>query len=167
LWGNNNQKTSVPWLSFVGYQISPNLKIRIRKNSIKNEILKQIKETDKIISLIKQKKCFRVSEKAIKYRHKQRLLAMSVGRKNIFVPKKAGKMCWTSGFKVLKTNDFVKYQIKNLDRKRNAQITRLSNHLLKMPIQQRPEINSKNREIKKSPKYYGAPYSYYSQFKLK
>jgi len=166
LWSNNNLKTGVPWLSFVGYQISSNLKIRIRKKSIENEILKQIKETDKIIGLIKQNKCFRVSEKAIKHRHKQRLLAMSVGRKNIFNPKKAGKMCWTSGFKILKTNDFVKYQIKNLDRKRNAQIARLNNHLLRMPIQQRPNINLKNREIKKKQKYYGAPYSYYSQFKL-
>jgi hypothetical protein len=168
-WADNpiaqGDKKNVPWLSFVGYQISSNLKVRVRKSSIRNEILKQSKETDKVITLIKKGKKFRVSERAIRHRLRQRLLAMSVGRKNIFDMQKPGKMCWTSGFRVLKKNDFIKFQLRNLDRKRNAQLSRLTNHISKMDKSKRPEKNSKIKEFDKEPKYYGSPFSYYYQIK--
>lgn len=167
-WGDNvrgSKKTNVPWLSFVGYQISPDLQVRVRKSSIKNEITKQIKETGKVVSLLRNNnRNFRISEKSIKHRVRQRLLAMSVGRINIFDLKKEGQMCWTSGFRVLKENNFNKYQIKKLDRKRNAQLSRLSNHISNMSINRRPERNPNPVEIEKEPKYYGAPFSYYNQF---
>lgn len=168
-WAPNKRadtiKLNVPWLSFVGYQVSPLLKVRVRKSSLKKEIEKQINETDKVISIIKKGKIFRVSERAIKHRVTQRLLAMSVGRINIFENKKNGQMCWTSGFRVLKENDFVHYHIKNLDRKRNVQLKRLANHLKKMNPRQRPDKNLKFKELSKEPKYYGAPFSYYNQLK--
>lgn len=160
-----DKKSNVPWLSFVGYQIAPNLKVRVRKSSLKKEIEKQIKETGKVISLIRNNKEFRISERAIKHRVTQRLLAMSVGRINIFDKHRTGQMCWTSGFRVIKKNNFVHYHIKNLDKKRNAQLKRVSNHLKRMNPDQRPEKNFKLRELKKQPKYYGAPFSYYRQFK--
>ena len=167
-WGDNvrgSKKTNVPWLSFVGYQISPDLQVRVRKSSIKNEITKQIKETGKVVSLLRNNnRNFRISEKSIKHRVRQRLLAMSVGKINIFDLKKEGQMCWTSGFRVLKENNFNKYQIKKLDRKRNAQLSRLSNHISNMSINRRPERNPNPVEIEKEPKYYGAPFSYYNQF---
>lgn len=168
-WASNPRafikKDNVPWLSFVGYQVSPSLKVRVRKSSIKKEIEKQIKETGKVISLIKQGRQFRVSESAIKQRVRQRLLAMSVGRINIFNEKKMSQMCWTSGFRVLVNNNFVHYQIKNLDRKRNAQLKRITNHLKKMNPKQRPDKNKKISNIAKEPKYYGSLFSYFRQFK--
>ena len=65
----------------------------------------------------------------------------------------------------LKENNFVQYHIKNLDRKRCAQIKRLSDHLGKMDPKQRPEKNIKIRELNKEPRFYGYPFSYYKQFK--
>lgn len=162
---NESTKKNVPWLSFVGYQISSDLKVRVRKSSTKKEIEKQVSETDKVISLLRKGKKFRISEKAIKYRLTQRLLAMSVGRKNIFDIDKEGQMCWTAGFRVLKKNEFVKFQLKHLDKKRGAQISRLENHLKKMNKKKRPNKNKKLTELEKEPKYYGSPYSYYYQFK--
>lgn len=168
-WANNSkssiEKINVPWLSFVGYQITPKLKVRVRKTSLKKEIVKQIRETDNIIELIKKGKHFRVSERAILYRLTQRLFAMSVGRINILNQNTSNQMCWTSGFRILKENSFVHYHIKNLDKKRCAQLKRLSNHLDKMNPKQRPEKNIKIRELNKEPRFYGYPFSYYKQFK--
>lgn len=167
-WAHNNklsiEKINVPWLSFVGYQITPKLKVRVRKTSLKKEITKQIRETDNIIELIKKGKYFRVSQKAIKFRLTQRLFAMSVGRINILNQNNSNQMCWTSGFRVLKENNFVHFHIKNLDRKRCVQIKRLSHHLGKMNPEQRPERNEKIKELNKEPRFYGYPFSYYKQF---
>ncbi len=157
--------THVPWLSFVGYQISWDLKLRVRKSSLKKEIEKQIAETGKVISLIKRNEKFRVSENSIKYSLQRRLLAMSVGRKSIFNIDQQGTMCWTAGFRLLRRNDFINYQIKNLDRKRCAQFKRLDNSLKSMNDANRPDKTDNDKEKLKEPSYYGAPFSYYEQFK--
>lgn len=162
-WGDPAlSNKNVPWLSFVGYQIKFDLKIRVRKSSIKNEILKQLKETDKIIEYVKTNKKFKVSERAIKYRITQRLLSMSVGRKSIFNPKKEGQMCWSSGFRVLKQNDNVKYQLRHLDKKRGKQLARLDRIIKNMNKNNRPDKNRKVLATNET-KYYGAPFSYYFQ----
>lgn len=165
-WGKNTtKKSNVPWLSFVGYQISYDLRLRVRRSSLKKEIEKQVRETGKVISCITQGKDFRVSERSINKRLKQRLLSMSVGRKNIFDLHKKGNMCWTSGFKLLKTYPNVQYQAKHLDKKRVAQFARLESHLKKMDETQRPPKTRKAVKIDKDPKYYGSPFSYHFQFK--
>jgi hypothetical protein len=164
-WGRKTQIKNVPWLSFVGYQVSYDLKIRVRKASLRKEIEKQVKETGKVISKIKDSKSFRVSERSIKRRVKQRLLSMSVGRINIFDMYKPGTMCWTSGFKLMKEFDNVQFQSKHLDRKRVAQFVRLEVHIRKMDESQRPPVTRKSANIDKDPNYYGSPFSYHFQFK--
>lgn len=158
-------KKNVPWLSFVGYQVSHKLNIRVRKSSLKKEMEKQVKETGKVISKITRGEDFRVSEKSIKRRVKQRLLSMSVGRVNIFDIHKHGTMCWTSGFRLMKKYDDVRFQTKHLDRKRIVQFARLESHLRKMDESQRPPKTRKAANINKDPKYYGSPFSYNFQFK--
>lgn len=163
---NSNKKSSkVPWLSFVGYQVNSDLKIRVRRSSLEKEIQKQVRETGKVISLIKSGKDFRVSESSIERRLKQRLLSMSVGRINIFDFRKVGQMCWTSGFRLLNKYDYLKYQAKHLDKKRVAQFCRLESRISRMDETQRPEITRKAIKIVKDPKYYGSPFSYHFQFK--
>ena len=162
---NDATKHHVPWLSFVGYQIKFDLTVRVRKSSIKKEIEKQVAETDKVINLVKKNKAFRISERAIKFRLVQRLHAMSVGRKSILMPDKAGKMCWSAGFRVLRGQPHVEYQLKHLDRKRGAQLARLDRALRSMSKHNRPDVNPNPREIEKDAKYYGAPFSYHYQFK--
>ncbi|MEL0643311.1 reverse transcriptase domain-containing protein [Olleya sp. Ti.3.14] len=165
-WGNNLlKKSNVPWLSFVGYQVSYDLILRVRRSSLKKEMEKQVRETGKVISCITQGKDFRVSEKSINKRLKQRLLSMSVGRKNIFDMHRRGNMCWTSGFRLLKEYPNVQYQAKHLDKKRIAQFARLESHLRKMDETQRPPVTKKAVKIVKDPKYYGSPFSYHFQFK--
>jgi hypothetical protein len=163
-WESNSiLKSNVPWLSFVGYQIKYDLTVRVRKSSLKKEIEKQIKESDKLISLIKKNRKFIVSQRAIKFRIRQRLFAMSVGRVTIFNNDKKGQLCWTAGFRVLNKNKNVKFQIRHLDRKRSAQFKRIDNWLNKLNSKNRPDRNESVKEIKKAPKYYGYPYSYYKQ----
>src|SRR5690606_18919448 len=147
------------------YQISYDLRIRVRKASLKKEIEKQVSETGKVISKITSGHSFRVSEKSVKRRLKQRLLAMSVGRVNIFDYRKPGIMCWTSGFRLIKKYDNVQFQARYLDKKRIKQLARLDSHLRKMDEANRPTITRKSADIKKDPKYHGAPFSYHFQFK--
>lgn len=162
---DESNKANVPWLSFVGYQVSSNLKIRVRRSSLKKEIEKQVRETGKVVTLIKTGKSFRISEKSIKHRVRQRLLSMSIGRKNIFEKDKQGQMCWTAGFRLLKDYNHLKFQPKYLDKKRGMNLARLDSHLNKMKETNRPEVNRKNIKLDKEPKYYGAPFSYFKQFK--
>lgn len=167
-WGipstKNRHVVRVPWLSFVGYQVHYDLRVRVRKSSMKKEIEKQIKETDKVISLIKRDVTFNVSERSIKFRLTQRILAMSVGRKSIFNRDVAGQMCWTAGFRVIKDNNHVSFQAKHLDRKRSAQFSRLDKRVNSMKRTNRPETTRKSIQLNKEPKYYGAPFSYHYQF---
>tara|TARA_R110002072_G_scaffold66499_4_gene164012 strand:+ start:44088 stop:45767 length:1680 start_codon:yes stop_codon:yes gene_type:complete len=169
LWAKNNNtlntKANVPWLSFVGYQLNYDLRIRVRRSSLKKEINKQVQETGKVITLIRNRNDFRISEKAIKFRLTQRLLSMSVGRRTIFYPNKDGQLCWTAGFKLLKQYNHVKFQPKHLDRKRAMNLSRLDSELRKMDKVNRPDKNRKKINLDKEPKYYGYPFSYYSQFK--
>jgi hypothetical protein len=156
-------ESNVPWLSFVGYQIRYDLTVRVRKSSLRKEIEKQIKESDKLISLVKKNRKFIVSQRAIKFRIRQRLFAMSVGRVTIYNNDKKGQLCWTAGFRVLNNNNNIQFQIRHLDRKRGAQFKRIDNWLNKLNCKNRPDKNENVNEIKKAPKYYGYPFSYYKQ----
>jgi len=169
LWGKNDRTqdtfANVPWLSFVGYQLKYDLKIRVRRSSLRKEIEKQIRETGMVNTLIRKNHNFRISEKAIKFRLMQRLLSMSVGRQTVFYPNKEGQMCWTAGFKLLKEYDHIKFQPKYLDKKRAMNLARLDKSLRKMDRANRPDKNRKTAQLDKEPKYYGSPFSYYFQFK--
>jgi len=152
---NIEAQKNVPWLSFVGYQIRYDGLVRIRKKSIKKEIIKQIIETDKIIKIAR--KSVSINEKAIKFRLQQRLISMAVSRCRYGSSRVS--MCWCAGFKLLKTNQNTTNQIRNLDRSREKQIKRLENHLKK--------IRTPFRKSKKKVaplKYYGSNFSYNNQF---
>lgn len=168
-WAKNNYTpdkiANVPWLSFVGYQVNFDLRIRVRRSSLKKEIDKQVRETGKVISLINSQNDFRISERAIKFRLMQRLLSMSVGRQTVFYENKQGQMCWTAGFKLLKDYEHILFQPRHLDRKRAMNLARLDSSLGKMDIRNRPDKNRRKVKLEKEPDYYGHPYSYYSQFR--
>lgn len=85
LWGeykkaDSSTHSNVPWLAFVGYQIKFDGTVRVRKKSIANELQKQVKETDKIIHVVRTSEVPNVSRKAIKFRLQQRLISMSISR---------------------------------------------------------------------------------------
>jgi hypothetical protein len=159
-WAANYQKEeqevkNVPWLSFVGYQIRYDGIVRVRKKSIKKELIKQVAETDKIIKIAR--KAPRINRKAIRFRLQQRLISMSVSRFKFGTSKI--KMCWCAGFKILKSQPNITNQIRKLDRNRDKQIKRLDLYLNK--------VNTPNRKASKEVKplkYYGHNYSYHKQF---
>ncbi len=163
MWGKpDGNNVIVPWISFVGYQIRYDKKIRIRKKSVKKELLKQVKLADNVIKMIElENRTSNKTKRQILFRLTNKLISMSVGRVKLNDKLEMNpQMCWVNGFKVLKSYDSDLSQLKSLDRNRERQICRVKRRL------EAHNIKSENPNKKiKPPKYYGAPFSYYSQFR--
>lgn len=151
-------KKNVPWLSFVGYQIRYDGTVRIRKKSIKKELLKQVSETGKVIDAIWKSIRPKRSRKAIRYRLQQRLISMSVGR--VDYGSIENSICWTAGFNVLIKNPIVTNQIRGLDRNREKQLKRLERHLDKITTPKGIQRKSRGKLLKIN----GSRFSYHYQF---
>lgn len=171
-WADKNiLNTNVPWLSFVGYQINFDGKIRVRKKTIIKETKKQVSETEKIIVNLGKLKHYqkvknhhsRWSKRQIISSLEHRLISMSVGRIKIYNhrnPLQQG-LCWTNGFKTLKRNRIVSKQLRYLDRRRNHQIIRLKNSLKKI-------VKKSNiKDFKERKNHNGSAFSYYNFLKYK
>ena len=171
-WADKNiLNTNIPWLSFVGYQINFDGKIRVRKKTIIKEAKKQVSETEKIIINLGKIKHYqkvrnnnsRWSKRQIVSSLEHRLISMSVGRIKIYNHKNPLEqgLCWTNGFKTLKRNRIVSRQLRYLDQKRNYQIVRLKNTLKDI-------IKKSNiKDFKERKNYNGSAYSYYNFLKYK
>ncbi|SDI84196.1 reverse transcriptase/maturase family protein [Chryseobacterium jejuense] len=121
-------RNSTKWIGFVGYEVSFNNEIRVRKRSLKKEKLKQQNLID--LTLRSLKKGQRKSKDTIIESVCNRLVGMSVGRVNIknyaYIE---NDFCWAKGFNRLSKNNHIARQLKNLDRCRNKQIARLKKEL--------------------------------------
>jgi hypothetical protein len=155
--GPDSEKSNVPWLSFVGYQVRYDNLLRIRKKSIEKELKKQVNETDEIINVINRRKRSTINKKAIVFRLQQRLISMAVGR--IQADNKSSKMCWSAGFNVVRENKYIKSQFSKLDKNRERQIYRMIRFINKIDTP-----FSVSRKKVKQLKHYGPKYSYYNQF---
>lgn len=171
-WGDKNVlSTNVPWLSFVGYQINFDGKIRVRKKTIIKETKKQVAETEKVIANLGKLKHYqtvknhhsRWSKRQIISSLEHRLISMSVGRIKIYNHKNPLQqgLCWTNGFKTLKRNRIVSKQLRYLDRRRNHQIIRLKNSLKKIVRK------STIKDFKERKNHNGSAFSYYNFLKYK
>lgn len=151
-----------PWISFLGYQIRYDKKIRIRRASIEKELEKQNKIARKVLKMIELNNT--VSDKSrgqIVHRLRSKLLYMSVGRVLINKPSALNNQyCWASGFKLLAQHDCDLSQLKCLDRNREKRISQVKKELKNHKIQKTEQPKYKNKL-----KYYGAPFSYYAQFR--
>lgn len=163
-WGPN--KSHIPWISFVGYQIRYDGLLRVRPSSISKELEKQVKEIDKVLKVAREKpdspnSTLSVSHKRAIFRVKQRLISMSVGRVQLGSnDDRARGFCWTSGFRLLRESSNVLFsQLKFLDRGRQRQLKRLKSALARMTGTAREQ----GRKVK-VPRFYGFPFSYYGQF---
>lgn len=159
-------KSSIPWVSFVGYQIRYDGIVRIRKTSIRKEIDKQRKEANKVLAAIDAdipslvNKSSRKSKKQQVAALESRLISMSVGRVSlhnwkVYTP----EYCWAIGFKKLNFNHAVSGQLKNLDRERNKQLHRFKRKLADLT----KEIDNPDRVHVKT--YKGSPFSYHFRAK--
>ena len=132
-----------PWLSFVGYQINKQAKVRIRPSSIKKQLDKMNFEYNnfrKLSSnnsqsnvLIKQE-----SKKKLLKKFESKLIAMSVGK----APRsKNYELCWVKGFDLLlflpeniNDNPFLVNQLKKLDAQREFYIKRTKDLVNKIDL---------------------------------
>lgn len=159
-------RSTVPWVSFVGYQVGHDGSLRIRKASIDKETEKQKKIAALTVRSIKKRNV--VSERSahqIIYRLKSKLSSMATGKryKNSVGP--CEDMCWSNGFKLLKDHPFQKSQTRKLDRERERAIKSvehaLKNHKVQLPKDQTPPTRKEKRNFNR---HFGHPFSYHSAF---
>ncbi|MGC4128691.1 MAG: reverse transcriptase/maturase family protein [Bergeyella sp.] len=121
---SNSSSNSTKWIGFVGYEISYNNEIRVRKRSLKKEKLKQRELVELTLNSLKNGQ--RKSRDTVIESVCNRLIGMSVGRVNIKnYDKIENDFCWAKGFNRLSKNAHISRQLKNLDKYRNKQIARL------------------------------------------
>ena len=159
-WTNDfKDRSNIPWIGFVGYEIHFDGHVRVRKSSLKKELRKQ-KEVVQKISLVIQDETRRARKGTIMESAINRLNGMSVGRIHIWNHDKVNPdMCWVNGFRVLNRNKYVSKQLKQLDKNRNHQLARLRREVRNLPDD--PPIEETNN--RKYTDHYGKPYSYYHQ----
>ncbi len=150
-----------PWISFLGYQIRYDGRLRIRKSSWKKEISKQSEVFLNTIRAIGHKNILRVGWKRALHRARLRMIAMSVGAVSIISHGSELKheMCWISGFQLLKEFPYVRSQVRFMDRMRTKFLIRLKWRLKKSAIKYQD-----GKGEKKALEFYGKPFSYDAQF---
>jgi hypothetical protein len=165
----SNDKSNVPWLSYVGYQINYNGFTRIRKRSFEKELAKQKTECNSVLNALKQGEVHinfisKKSKKEQLFALEKRLINMSVGRVKLHQPNKLHFLCWTNGFKSIDPSLSSFKQLKILDRNRSLQLYRVKKQLQELT---RPstDLYLPLRPTHKK-HYFGAPFSYH-QFLVK
>jgi hypothetical protein len=177
LWGSEKEG-GWPWIQFVGYQIRHDELVRIRLKSVKKHRQKLTDLTDKMLRIINPGKRSRngvptyapglkMDRQQVEHVFLMKLISLSVGRRNFGHPLPACAhdimpMCWTNGFRGLWGVRFISTQLKELDRHRDRQLRRLRCRLKHLPAPDRQAQDASGR--KKASRYYGAPFSYHSQF---
>jgi hypothetical protein len=144
-WGPHSEegKDNVPYVSFVGYQRRYDGILRVRKKSLKKEYGKQKKLIDDVLR--RSASGTNINAKQIVFRTEQKLIAMSVGKKNIFNVSRQLGFCWCAGFKELYSGEKLETQLKYLDKSRGIQMARLRRKLKKLKI---PARKGKVEDIK-------------------
>lgn len=158
-WGKiDKDSNTLPWIGFVGYEISYKCEIRIRKRSLKKELDKQKKVVTSIIKRIKKLE-FKIARNNTIYKSAmEKLIGMSVGRIKLYNFQICeNKICWADGFRCLSLNRYTKIQLKTLDRNRYKFLNILTKHLGGENI--KAKVPKNNEDLVKMKK----PYSYYYQ----
>ncbi len=126
-WSHLSMK-STKWIGFVGYEISYNSEIRVRRRSLIKEKVKQRELVELTLNSLKNGQ--RKSKDTIIESVCNRLIGMSVGRINMNnFNKIENDFCWAKGFNRLSKNNHISRQLKTLDKCRNKQIARLKREL--------------------------------------
>lgn len=165
LWemGRDN---AAEWIGFVGYEMSRNGMIRIRRKSFRKELDKQKSVVfEKVLNKILGKD--RVSDSSLYGSLERKLVSMSVGKVAVWNAKfRESKMCWTDGFRELEMNPVLSRQLHELDRHRGMMLSaaakRIKNFKDKGKKLKRKDMEQLDDE--KNPDSRGMVHSYYYQF---
>lgn len=175
-WVNNDLLEGSRWIGFVGYEISRNGEVRIRKSSIKKEKRKQRRVVNDIFRLTYRK--HRVNDDSLEYSYRGTLMSMAVGRVTLwnYITLK-NEFCWVNGFRMLNDNPYVKTQVRDLDRCRNHVIHKANVKLDRLFSEVGGTIAREGNGKKKAKpgeeeeieenkiKHYGLPFSYYFHYR--
>ena len=173
LWAQPRSGNTVPWLQFVGYQIRHDGTRRVKMKSVAKHKAKILQETNRLLRTLNPTRPtgssppifapgIRKSARQIIHRFRQKLTAMSVGRREVHhdlrqeMPK-----CWATGFKMVRGRRIPLNALKELDRLRERQIARVWRRLRHLPAS--AESNTSNEGFR-APGYHGFPFSYVAQF---
>jgi len=170
-WARPQQRSTVPWIQFVGYQIRYDGLIRIKEKSIAKHRAKILEETELMIRLLRAVplrrggvadfSAIKKTPTQILHRFRQKLISISVGRRAPHhdlrspMPK-----CWAAGFRMLAGKNTSLNRLKDLDRFRGRQIARVARKLKGFP----ENIHTPSSFRTRPPGYYGFPFSYVGQF---
>ena len=132
---NTNKDNKVPWLSFVGYQVHRDGRVRVRKSSIEKEITKQKKVVDDFSKAIQRKTS--ASEeppmipppRIVRARVEAHLISIGVGYPSHCPPgaPSPSGISWAAGFEGLLGQPVHESGLRRLDRHRNLMIRRAEN----------------------------------------
>jgi hypothetical protein len=176
-WGQatKKEKHSVPWLSFVGYQLRYDFQIRSRNSSVikHNEKLKT--EYNRINNIIYDKKTkahsdehMRVLKGSILGMFSRRLISLSVGRPTLYnLYHKSYELCWANGFRLLiERNNIAALQLRRFDQKRGELVYKLNKKIPSPPDKRLlSDPNTRKKLLKKL--YLGTPFSYFGMLMSK
>lgn len=164
-WILDNKQVGSRWIGFVGYEMNRRGDVRIRKSSVRKEILKQRKVIKELFKLVYKKQ--RVSDSSMIASYQNTLISMSVGRVTLWnYASLKNDLCWINGFKMLNDNPYVKTQIRYLDRCRNRTIQIANNRLCRLNSKIQGTISKEGNweNSNESLSYYGKPFSYYCHY---
>lgn len=177
-WVSDNKEAGSRWIGFVGYEISRDGDVRIRKSSLKKEKRKQRKVVNDIFKLTYRK--HRVNDDSLEYSYRGTLMSMAVGRATLWnYTTLKNEFCWINGFRMLNDNPYVKTQIRDLDRCRNHVISKANARMERLmsdvggtiakegngKLKEDKDDDEKRKENKI--KHYGLPFSYYYHYNRK
>ncbi len=177
-WVNDDLSAGSRWIGFVGYEISRDGAVRIRKSSIKKEKRKQRRVVNDIFKLTYRK--HRVNDDSLEYSYRGTLMSMAVGRATLWnYTTLKNEFCWVNGFRMLNDNPYVKTQVRDLDRcrnhvihKSNAKLERLlsdvGGSIAKEGAGKKKNKHENDEDTEESRvKHYGLPFSYYFHYAKK
>lgn len=174
-WVNDDLSAGSRWIGFVGYEISRDGEVRIRKSSIKKEKRKQRRVVNDLFKLTYRK--HRVNDDSLEYSYRGTLMSMAIGRATLWnYTTLKNEFCWINGFRMLNDNPYVKTQIRDLDRCRNHIIHKANTKLDRLLSEvdgtiakegngKRKRTTGENEMIEENRvRYYGLPFSYYYHY---
>jgi hypothetical protein len=128
-------KASVPWVSFLGYQVRYDGLLRVRRSSVAREKKKQVREADMVLKVLATSDAGPAwaarAQRSIR-RFVARLEGGASGRDQRRDPQGGHRGGWCDGFRLLRRHRHVEGQLRDLDRNRSRQTGRVLRRLKKL-----------------------------------